>query len=141
MGEHITPSLSLPETGGQWQWLEQKQEKTWTHGRLTQASSLSGRKPSVGAGPAASRARSAVTMTHGPWATSPPIHRGSRYVKGKNEARMMFLLHSTPTPPDGKWKLGDEGKRRRPEVNRHPSSGTVSTTSQVVLKTQSVSPS
>ena len=121
MGEHITPSLSLPETGGQWQWLEQKQEKTWTHGRLTQASSLSGRKPSVGAGPAASRARSAVTMTHGPWATSPPIHRGSRYVKGKNEARMMFLLHSTPTHQtgNGNLEMKESAEDQKSTVIRH----------------------
>lgn len=44
-------------------------------------------------------------MTHRSWATSPPTQKGSRYIKGKNEGRITFLLHSTPTPPDRKWKL------------------------------------
>lgn len=82
------------------------------------------------------RAHSMVPRICGSCAISPPTHEGSRHIKGKNKAWILFLLYTSPTLADRTWKLkGKERPEWRPFIIRY------SNHFPVFLKTYSVSSS
>lgn len=65
------------------------------------------------------RAPSMVPRICGSCAISPPTHEGSRHIKGKNKAWILFLLYTSPTLADRTWKLkGKERPEWRPFIIR-----------------------